>query len=486
MTHQTHAAPVSPTGMAEHEESTWLSNAKWLVIGRGIVAAMGWIGTIVIARNLDATTFGEFTFIFGLLGMMSVVTDLGVGRVALSGVLDAGDDADEFLGSYLILRAVLGLVGYVLAVGFTHLAGYSPDVVRATALAGLVILLATPSHAYELPLQAKLRMNIAAISAVIGRFGQLALICIIAIVGGSLMWFAVPFIAAEVIVLATKVPIAHRLLPITYRWRTDLWFVMLREAIPLSIGTALATIYFRVDTVMLSKLGDFEAVAVYGVAFKFIDVTHFVAISVTVPLMTVLVRSWPRYILTFRHSVRRAAGFFGLLGVVLSVHFALFGSETIRVLFGAEFVSGGQAAGVLVVAEMCGSFSILALTILTAVGRHGRYPWVAFGGLLLNIGLNLVVIPRFSFDGAAVTTLITEVFVLVCMAMLVRGVAPLRPIGLGSMVLLVPIAAVSAGVGLGVEQYAHWGIAAIAALATTAVGVFGLGVPDRFGLADFR
>ena len=55
-----------------------------VVLSRVVVAALGWAGSVIIARALDAEQWGQFSFVFALLGVMSIVTDLGVGRVVLA------------------------------------------------------------------------------------------------------------------------------------------------------------------------------------------------------------------------------------------------------------------------------------------------------------------------------------------------------------------------------------------------------------------
>jgi O-antigen/teichoic acid export membrane protein len=57
---------------------------------------------------------------------------------------------------------------------------------------------------------------------------------------------------------------------------------------------------------------------------------------------------------------------------------------------------------------------------LVSVGRHRIYPWVALLGLVLNIGLNLVLIPRFSYNGAAWAMIVSQTVMLVAISLVVR------------------------------------------------------------------
>lgn len=466
------------------DTSGWLGNAGSLVVGRLLVAMLGWAGTIIVARNLDQEAFGRFTFVFGLLGMMSIVTDLGLGRVALSGVMsDRMADADErrnFAGTYVVLRLLLGFVGYGVALGFTVVANYPSEIVNATAVGGVVVVIATASHGYELVLQAHLRMGIVAVSAVFGRFAQLGLITAAVVADRGLVTLMLPAVIAEVVIAAIKIPKSRRLQPTTFAIRPRLWWSLLQEAIPISIGTALATLYFRVDSIMLSKLSDFTAVGIYGIAFKFVDLLHFVALSVSVPLLTVLVRSWPGDVEGFRRAVERTVGLFALLAGGLIVHFGLFAAETVELLYGAEYTVGATAVQLLVLGEIIGFGSIIGLTVLTATARHRRYPYVALVGLVVNVGLNLWAIGRYGYTGAAVTTVMTEIVVVAGMWLLVRRVPTVGRIGLGPVLRVIPPMAAAAICGFAVDLILPWPVAAFAASI-----VYGMG-SLRFAQTTYR
>lgn len=458
-------------GTAETGEIGWLGNAGWLVVGRLVVAVIGWAGTIVVARNLDQETFGEFTFVFGLLGMLAIVTDLGLGRVALTGVMPDADNPRAFAGSYVVLRLLLGFLGYLVAVGFTVLGGYPSEIVTATAVGGIVVVLATASHAYELVLQANLRLGVVAVSAVVGRLAQLGCITAVVLADGGLVWLMVPAIVAEVVIGAIKIPWSLVIQPAAYAIRPRLWWSLVREAVPISVGAALATLYFRVDSIMLSKLADFTAVGIYGVAFKFVDVLHFVALSVSVPLLTVLVRSWPNDKRSFQGAVDRTVGVFTFLAGGLLIHFGFFAAETVRLLYGAEYVVGARAVQLLIVGEIIALGSIIGLTVLTAAGRHRGYPLIALAGLVVNVALNLWAINRYGFEGAAVTTVVTEVVVLVGMWTLLHRFGDLPTVDLRPMLLVLPGLGIAAAVAAVVDLVGPWWLAALmSAMAYTVIG----------------
>jgi O-antigen/teichoic acid export membrane protein len=460
------------------------SNTAALVLSRLTIAIVGWGGTVLIARQLGTEGFGQFTVIFSILGMLSIVTDLGVGRVAVSALLDRDRDRATFAGSYIILRTVLGVLGYGIAMAVVLVADYPDVVVQATAVAGLVVVLATPSHAYDVAFQVRDRLAPLAIIAVVGRLGQLALTIVIVLRGGTLLWLVVPAVLNDLIVLAWKVPAAHRLLDFRYRVDVGVWRDLLKEALPLATGAAFVTLYYRIDSVMLSKLDSFEAAGLYGVAYKFVDLVHFVPAAVAIALLAPLAASWPDTPARFHAMTSYALRVLAVAGGAAFIGFWLFSADAAELLYGSAYREAGTATAIVVSAEVLAFAAHVAITALIATGRHRWYPIIGMIGLALNLGLNSVLIPAWSFEGAAVATLATEAVVLGLMwsqFTRIPGWANGRQLhGLGRL----PVAiAVGLGVGFATDQVVHWIVAAAAAIVAYGATAVWLGVIDREALA---
>lgn len=468
----THSAVAgeSPGDGGDDTSRSVLANTGSLMASRIAQAVLGWAGTLLIARSLDLHEFGRFTVIFTVLGLMAVVTDMGIGRIAVRGMLGEDDsgashDPGRFAGTYIMLRFALGLVGYVVACAVVILLGYPGEVVQAMFVAGIVVVLATPSSALDVVFQSQLKMHAVSTAGVLGLTAQLALTAAIAAAGGNLLLFTLPAVLCQVVVLLWKVPAALRLVPVRLTIDLPVWRRLLREALPLTAGFGLATLYYRIDGVMLSRLDTFDAVGIYGVSYKFIDIVHFAATAVTVPLLTVLVRTWPGDMPEFRAAVRRAAMLLALLGGVAMVGLLGFAKELTTVLYGADYAAGEHATRVLIVAQVLTLFSLLALTCLVAVERHKVYPLVMLCGLVLNVAANFWLIPHYSYEGAASATLGSEVVTLVALCLLLRRVPDIGPLHLRPLVMLPIGVAVAVAVGLGLNALIVWPLAATVAVA---------------------
>ncbi len=457
------------------------TSAAAMLVGRLVVAAFSWVGTALIARDLDQEAFGQFILVFSLLGMMSIVTDLGLGRIAVI-ILSPLEGAERarMAGTYVMLRLGLGLVGYALALGVVVVAGYPSPVLAATAVAGLVVVAATPSHAYDVAFQLKDRLPSLAAVGVVAQLAQVALTIALVLEGGTVVWFAVPPVLNELIQLLWKIPAANRLITFDYNIDLRAWVAMTRRAGPLTAGAAFVTLYYRVDSIMLASLDTFTSVGLYGVAYKFVDLIHFVPTALTVAALAPLSRAWIHDREDYADQIRTLIGYLAVAAGGVVVSFMLFGPQIATLFYGSDYADSGNAVRVLVSAEVIGYFSAISLTALLAANRYRMYPVFAGIGLMFNIIANFVLIPRYSYMGAAWTTLFTEAIVGVMLWRQLVALGTERLVVRRSAGLLAITMALSATAGSVGLRYLPWVAAAILA------GLLYLGLVVRFRLVDLR
>lgn len=465
-------------------------NSSAIVLSRLLVAAMGWGGSVLIARRLSPDDWGQFSFVFGLLGMLAIVTDLGVGRVVLGRLLDSDEaQVNRLASSFIALRATLGLLGYLGAVAYVVLMEYPGTVVRATLLAGLVVVVATPSHALTVLYQSRLRLTMVAVVEVGSQAVQLALTVAAALYAPYLLVFVLPALANELVAVTGKIVGVKqgRAGPRpTWKVSIHLWRPMLSEAVPLTVGAAMVTMLSKLDVLMLSRLDTFDSVGLYSVGYKFSDVLVVVALAVVLPINTLLVQSWPDAPESFRRQVRQAAVTLGLLAAVAVVGFWPAAKPIMVLLYGERFDVAASAARLLVAGGGLAMLTQLGFIVLVSADRSRVYPWLGLGALALNAGLNLVLIPRMSFDGAATATIITEAALMVMVWLVtartipIRGLVPLRQaVGL----LLISSAVIA--VGTVALRWAPWPVVTLGCVLVLLSAAHGLRITREVPLRDY-
>ncbi len=421
-----------PPAVAPKASGSIFSGAMLLGIGRYANGAVGFVGTVVIVRQLTQSDYGKFAFVLSVMAIVGFVADLKLSREVLVSLFG---DEEDVIASYVGLRLAVGLVSYGLLVVVVVAGPYPEVVVTASLVGGVTLILLSVANAVRLLFEARLWMRSLAAAQFFGVVAQLVVILGLAAAGAAtvvtLMW---AIVANAAVTLLSLVLVARGHTVLRPRVQGARWKVWLREAAPLSVGVVLDTVYYKVDMVMLSLIGTFAATGIYSVGYKFADLLgSAVPWAVMTPTLTVLVRAWPGDRDLFHRTFRHSFVLVTVAGIMASVGFALIASPVIRIVYEERFAPATTPAILLVIGTALHFYTALFITTLIAVKRNVLYPLAAFFGLIVNIALNLVLIPRYSYNGAATATVITEAAVLILLVPVVVRIESVRPLPVGPM-----------------------------------------------------
>lgn len=395
---------------------------------RILIALLGYVATIIIVKHTSATVYGQYALIFSVLGLIGVVFDLQMGRVIYRALAEDKDPA-AIAGSYLQLRLVIGVVGYVLALVVAIAGQYPHRVVVGMSVAALTLITGELLNPARVVLTSRRLFVVTGLTGVFGQVVQVLLVLAIALgdVGPVLVTFSAAAVVNDLVVAALQYRALAGAFRIRVRPQLAMWRAWTAEIALLAVGGALTVAYYRVDMIMLSKLGTFASVGYYSLGDKFSGLLGYLPLAYAGVAVPSLVNSYahdrPQFHRVFRHSM--------VLGVATAVGLAVlalsFVSPAVQLLYGSRYAQIDAATRWLAVGEAMHFVTIFCFITLQAAGRNRGYPAIVFGALLANVLVNLVVIPRYDYLGAAVVTAGTEVAVAVGLLLLVGRIPDTRP-----------------------------------------------------------
>ena len=205
----------------------------------------------------------------------------------------------------------------------------------------------------------------------------------------------------------------------TYQFKQHLKHIMVFFAM-----SAGASIYLNLDVVMLRFLQSNEAVGYYNAGIK----VKTVLVTCVTSLGTVLLPRLFYYIETadkkaFQLMVGKAFRFVFVAASAVTVYFSIFARESILLLSGEAFLPAvGPMMILMPTVLLIGLSNVTGIQILTPNGREREVMYSIWGGAILDFVLNLIVIPKFSANGAALSTLLAEGMVLLLQCWFLRDV----------------------------------------------------------------
>jgi O-antigen/teichoic acid export membrane protein len=431
-----------PEAGAERRErslsATLATNTTLLVLGRVVVALSGLVGVGVATRYLGKNTFGELTVALAFVATLQALPDFGLWTVTTRELAKRPDEEQRIVSNALTLSiglsafAVLGgLLGMLLIYG-----GADQHLVRdGILIAGSPLLVAAPGGAAAAYMTAHQRAVPAALA---GTLASILFVIVLLPAVALDLGFAGIAAAYGVSGLVTLlVPIFALRGSVRLRLGYDraLWRELLRWAGPQAGVLVLSILYFRFDTLLLSWISTNSQVALYGVAYKVVEVIPFLPFSFMITLFPEIARTEAR---SERLSTLAQGALSTMLiaaaGVVVLI--GGFAAEIVVVVGGSGFHAAEPVVRLLAVAVGFVFLNMVFFQSLIALNRQ-RQLFVAVAAVfLLNVGLNIALIPSLGARGSAIALIASELLVLVLVARLYSQVGtvprvqrPLRLLG---------------------------------------------------------
>lgn len=365
--------------------------------------------TVCITRMLGDSTFGKYSFAIVFAGLFSILTNLGMNELLIREVAKNKIKANKYLGNILVIRLILIAIVFALIVIVINLMNYPADTMVAVYLFGISTLLASLSAIFRVTFRAFEQMGWEAVSTIIERAATFLLSLLVLLSGLSLIGLAYASLIGSIINLFFTVLICvKRFVKPKIEIDLHFWKEMVKTAIPFSLSNVFVMLYVRIDTIMLSVMKGDSAVGLYSAAYNLVlafEPIVFAFMSSVFPVMS-------RMFISSEDSLKvvyeKSCKYLLIIGLPICMGGMILSNRIILFLFGENFVGSIIALQILIWNCLLLCLYKPMLYLLCSINKQNQMALIGGMGALINIGLNLILIPRFSYVGAGITTIITE------------------------------------------------------------------------------
>ena len=363
-----------------------------------ILAVGGLISLAVTTRYLDLRHYGALITALIFVSLFTIATDFGITTIGGRELAKDARDRQRVLSSIGLVVTAISLIALGAAIGLAQIVYAGPggfDVRLAILILVPQLLIVGPRSAAQADLIFRQKVYLSSLAAVATRVITLGLVIAVAAADLGFVAMTAAYAAYPILGGAGTVAFARTGLPRLRQWDRTLATKLLKASLPLGGVIVLNYLYFRLDLFLLSILATQKDVALYGVSYKVIE-------------MLILI---PSYIMVTLFPTIAAAGPFSerLRNLVQNAFTVSFFSGQIL-----EFIAGKQYAGAALALQllMCGvALSFLQQVIGYTLVALNRQTWALFvlaAVLVVNLVLNLILIPLFAINGAAAALIGSE------------------------------------------------------------------------------
>jgi O-antigen/teichoic acid export membrane protein len=364
---------------------------------------------VFLARFLGRENFGDFTFALSLALLLTSLADLGGDQIMTREVARSESEIHHLFWNAILLKAVGGGIGVGVAAAVAVFGDYDPNVQLVVVILAFAVLLELIAKTVFAAFRAFEDMAPIASTLVLQRFLTAGVGITALALGGGVLAVSLIYLAGAAVAL---VYVSRGLIKRAVRPRLRLSYPRARwlalTALPIGVSGIFSAVAFRIDATMLSLFKGNGAVGLYGAAYRLLESTLFLSYAFVAAAVPTLSRLRRETTPSIAEGYETSAKVMVAVLLPLGVGFALFAEPVTLLLYGDEFEAATGAVRLLGGAAALYGISYLSAYVLLSQNRQRAIAWITGVVAVENILLNLVLIPRYSFMGAAFVTTVSE------------------------------------------------------------------------------
>ena len=419
---------------------TIFKNMSWLFISQIVASICAFIWTVLMARYLGVTKYGIFGFATSLTSILMVTTDLGLNTHIVRHIATDYDSAPKYLGNAIPLKCIFGVGTMILTLIILILMKTDELTFTVTLLFTIEMVIKTLIYLLNGSFQAFEEGKYQGIENTLLHIILLIFILITIFCDFDIIGIAISYILANAIAFgyAYYALEKHVTKP---KFELDLSFCkeITRLSLPFAVIGLLYIIYYSIDIVMLTNMVGPYASGIYNATYKLISVlTLFYSVysAVIFPVMSKFFNDDKSMLLiSFEKSIK----YLMLIIIPIAVATVFYSNDIIHLIYGHKYDAASSVLCILIWTVCLLFVSGATSTLLNASHEEIAVTKIYAIAAVFNIVLNFFMIPYLSYDGAAITTVLSDVLIVViqCYVIYKTGHRPNKKLYIDIMKIIV-------------------------------------------------
>lgn len=384
-------------------------NTAALAIAGIANAIIGFFFIMYVARYLGAGGFGILSFALAFTAIFGVFTDIGLSTLTIREVARDKSLAKKYLGNIIILKMILVIATFGLIALTINLLGYPEQTINVVYLLALSVVFNAFSLMFYSIFQAYQRMEF----VTIGRILNSVLLLAGALFAISQDLSVVAF--ASLYFLAGVVTLGYNSIVSTWKFAKpkieidfSFWKETLEQSWPFGLVVVFVAIYCWIDSVMLSLMQGDEVVGWYNAAYRLVFVLLLIPGAYFSSVFPVMSKFYVSLKESLKYIYEKSVKYMVIIAVPIGVGTSLLADKVILLIFGAEYSHSIIALQILIWFTVFAFVDGVFAQLFNSVNKQIILAKVTGSCALLNVLLNVILIPKYSYIGASIATVVTE------------------------------------------------------------------------------
>jgi len=385
----------------------YFKNTGWMFFGQMFNIISVIIG-IWIARYLGPENFGNFSFALAFVGMFSFISNLGINSILIRDLVSFPEKRDKLMGTAFVLNLIGGLLAFAVTITVSFFSNQSiliKSLVAIWSTSFIFSAFSLPGSFFQAIVQAKKNSIVQIVVIIVSSLLKITLITLNKgiiwlmfvsvfdyILGGALYIYNYKKSGFKISNWSFDKNISKNFLSVS-------WLLML--------SSVASSLLMKIDQVMIGYYIDSVAVGLYAAAVKLVEIWYFIPALVCSSLFPAIINSKKDSEEKYINRLKNLYLLLFFLALAISLPLSFISPWLIKILYGVNY-TGATIVFQIYIWSGIGLFLNFGINQQLLVENRIKLLFILnLIGMVVNIILNIILIPKIGVNGAALATLIS-------------------------------------------------------------------------------
>ena len=392
----------------------YFKNTSWLFSEKILRIIISFIVSVLVIRYLGPDQFGLLSYAISFYGLFSAISVLGLESISIRELVKHPGSRDNILGSVFLLRMAGGLATILFIALTLVISGEQIDIsILILIISTSAIFQSFSVIDYYFRAEVKAKYSVYVMTASVLFTSSLKILLII--LKAPLIYFAIVFsleffVAAAGFLLVYK---HNKLKIINWKFEKGLAVNLLKDSWPLILSGLVVSVYMKIDQVMIKNMINSEEVGYYATAVRLSEAWYFIPVALTNSLFPAIVNAKNVSNKFYFNRMQKLYDILAWMAISIAIPISIFSKDIVNIIFGNEFQSAAPVLTIYIWAGVAVFLGVASSQYLITENFTRLSFFRTLIGMVFNIILNLVLIPKYGIIGAAYATLISYSIVVI-------------------------------------------------------------------------
>ena len=365
----------------------------------------------IVARSIGVAGTGKYFFALSFTTIFVVFVDLGLTNVLVRESAKVKEKIQKYFSSVLVAKVVLGIISYIALIVVINAMDYESETKYLVYISGITMLTDSIHLSVYGILRAIGNLKYEAVGIVLSQLATLILGTIFIVFKFPLVYLMVAFAIPSFlnVIYASTILYKKYGVKLSPRYDREILKYIIPIAIPFALAAIFSRVYSYIDSILLSKLAGDHAVGLYSVPYKIAYAFQFIPFALAAAL-------YPRFSECFVHDKKRLSFLFErgikyllIVSLPIVVGINVLSYDIVVTFFTKSYIDSILPLQILMIGVVFAYLNIAIGSLLNACSRQGTQTTFVGIVMVINIIMNVLLIPKFGVVGAAISACVGNI-----------------------------------------------------------------------------